>query len=116
MNQRFVWGNKSFARELSGNVQFLDVPSERILIDQGADDNDIYFILAGRFEIVINGRKIAMSGPGEHVGEIAAILPSLRRSATVRAAEDGRVAKLNGIIVMWPKLVRDRKEPRPRPE
>jgi CRP-like cAMP-binding protein len=63
----------------------------------GGDDNDLYFLLAGRYEIGVNGRIIAIRGPGEHVGEMAAILPSLRRSATVQSSESGAVAKLNSI-------------------
>ena len=95
MSQRSVRGNQSLAQELSGKVHLLEVGVSQVLIEQGADDNDIYFILAGRFEIVVNGRTIASRGPGEHVGEMAAILPSLRRSATVRALEGGAVAQLS---------------------
>jgi len=73
------------------------VQAGEVLIQQGGDDNDLYFLLAGRCEIVVNGRKIAIRGPGEDVGEMATILPSLRRSATVQSSESGVVAKLNSI-------------------
>ena len=94
MNQRLVRGHKLLAEELAKIVQLTGVNAGDVLIQQGGDDGDIYFILAGKFEIVVNGRRIAVRTPREHVGEMAAILPSLRRSATVRAIDDGVVAKL----------------------
>ena len=76
-------------------VKLVETNAGQTVIEQGASDNDIYFLLAGRFEIVVNGRKIAERGPGEHVGEMAAAVPSLPRSATVRALETGVVARLS---------------------
>jgi CRP/FNR family transcriptional regulator, cyclic AMP receptor protein len=97
LNQKLVRGNESLARDLSQRIELCAVEAGQILIQQGGDDNDLYFLLAGRYEIVVNGRKIAIRGPGEHVGEMAAILPSLRRSATVQSSESGVVARLNSI-------------------
>lgn len=94
MTQRLTRGHKPLAEELCKIVELIEVGAGQALIKQGEDDSDIYFILAGRFEISVNGRPIALRGPHEHVGEMAAILPSLRRSATVRSVEDGVVAKL----------------------
>jgi CRP/FNR family cyclic AMP-dependent transcriptional regulator len=100
LNQRSIRGNESLARELAACVRLRSVDEGQSLIEQGGDDNDIYFILAGRFDIVVNGRKIAARGPGDHVGEMAAILPSLRRSATVQAFETGVVAALTAPELM----------------
>lgn len=100
LKQKSVRGDQSLARELSERVELIDVGTGQVLIKQGADDHDIYFILAGQFEIIVHGRKIGAKGPGEHVGEMAAILPSVRRSATVQALETGVVAKLSGIELM----------------
>lgn len=94
LNQKAVQGNSSLAAELAEKVELMEIKTGDVLIEQGADDHDVYFIVGGRFEIVFHGRTIAAKGPGEHVGEMAAILPSLRRSATVRATEPGLVARL----------------------
>jgi CRP/FNR family cyclic AMP-dependent transcriptional regulator len=94
MSQRLVRGHRRLAEELSKSAELAGVSAGQVLIEQGADDNDIYFILAGGFEIIVNGRPVATRGPHEHVGDMAAILPSLRRSATVRSLEKGVVAKL----------------------
>lgn len=91
---RLVQGNDDLANDLADRVELLELGPGETLIQQGASDNEIYLILAGRFEVVVNGRKIAERGPGEHVGEMAATVPSLPRSATVRAVEVGVVGKL----------------------
>src|SRR5215471_5601497 len=94
LNQRAVQGNRPLARDLAERVKIKSLRKEEVLIEQGADEHDVYFILAGQFEISIHGRKVGVKGPGEHVGETAAILTSLRRSATVQATEPAVVAKL----------------------
>lgn len=94
MNQRLVRGHRGLAQEISRIAELIDLGAGHELIKQGGDDSDVYLILAGKFEIVVNGRPIAMRGPHEHVGDMAAILPSLRRSATVRSLEPSVVARI----------------------
>jgi predicted nucleotide-binding protein len=57
------------------------------LIEQGASDNDIFFLVAGAVAILVNNANVAVRRAGQTVGEMAAIEPSLPRSATVRAME-----------------------------
>lgn len=66
-------------------------PNSRLII-QGSDDNSIAFVLGGRVEILVNGRKVAERTAGQHVGEMSVIDPSARRSATVVAAQQTDVA------------------------
>jgi predicted nucleotide-binding protein len=93
--QKLVLGNAELVGELISRVELRATNPGQVLIEQGGSDNDIFLILAGRYEVVVNGRKIAERGSGDHVGEMAAILPSLRRSAMVRSLESGAVAKLS---------------------
>jgi len=94
LNQKAVQGNRPLARDLAERVKIKLLETGEILIEQGADEHDVYFILKGWLEVSIHGRRVGAKGPGEHVGETAAILTSLRRSATVQAAEPAVVAKL----------------------
>lgn len=89
--QRLVQGNAAVALELISGLQLQAVEAGKAIIEQGGADNDIYFILAGKFDVIVNGHKIAQRGPGEQVGEMAATVSFLKRSATVRAAEEGVV-------------------------
>src|ERR1019366_5500598 len=64
------------------------------IIQQGGDDNDVYFITAGSFNIVVNNRVVAGRFPSDHVGEMVAIQPTQKRSASVIARENSVVVKL----------------------
>ncbi|WP_429557466.1 cyclic nucleotide-binding domain-containing protein [Paraburkholderia youngii] len=66
----------------------------RCIIHQDATDNDVYFIVTGAFDIVVNPAPIRRRFPGDSVGEMAAVEPIQKRSATVREAEDSLVAKI----------------------
>jgi hypothetical protein len=58
------------------------------LIEQGAEDDDVYFILSGTFRIVANARLLAMRGPG--VGRVRAT-PSVSNSAYLSVVLGARV-------------------------
>jgi len=96
VSQKAVGGNQALAAELADIVEIRAVRTGAILIEQEAEDNDVYFILAGTFNVVVNNSKlVGFRGVGDHVGEMAAIEPSLRRSATIIAVEDSLVARVS---------------------
>lgn len=92
--QKIVAGSAALAEQIADGAFLIDVPLGTAIIQQGGDDNDVYLIVAGSFDIVVNGRKLARRFPNDHVGEMAAIQPTQRRSATVIATEDSVVCKL----------------------
>lgn len=82
-----------------------------MLITQDAADNDLYFILAGRFSVQVHGREVAHRDAGQHVGEMALIDPKARRSASVVAIEESVVARVSeaaftGLANQKPRLWR----------
>jgi CRP/FNR family transcriptional regulator, cyclic AMP receptor protein len=93
--QKLVAGNRALADELEAKAQLLQVPQGHVLLEQGGADNDVYLILAGAFDISVNGRIIRRRIPNDHVGEMAAVEPTQRRAATVTAAEESVIAKLS---------------------
>jgi CRP/FNR family cyclic AMP-dependent transcriptional regulator len=92
--QKLVNGDADLAEEIAAVGELLEVEPANGIIDQGAFDNSIYFILAGSFEIVVNGRRVGARGPNDHVGEMAAIMPFLPRSASVIAQTRSVVLEL----------------------
>ena len=64
------------------------------LMEEGAIDKDIYFLVAGLVSIRVNDREIALRASGQHVGEMAMIDPTSLRSATVVALEDTAALKV----------------------
>ena len=79
--QRLVSGNRELAEDLADRAEVLAVPAGQTLISQGAEDNDIYFILAGTFDVVVMVGGSTRNA-GDHVGEMAAVQPAQKRSAT----------------------------------
>ena len=93
--QIIIHDNENLSTELTDQAEILQFEHEEDLITQGDTDNDIYFILAGRVSIVVNGREVAIRESGEHIGEMALIDPSARRSASAIAIEQTVVAKIS---------------------
>jgi predicted nucleotide-binding protein len=92
--QKMVIGNRQLAEALADCVELKAVHPGELLIEQGGYDNDIYFILAGAVDIVVNGRPVGRRVANDHVGEMAAIEPTQKRTASVIVTEEGVIAKL----------------------
>lgn len=94
LNQKLVGGDKDLAAELVEMAELIPVKAGEIIIQQDGTDNDLYFIITGAFDITVNSTRIRQRGPGDSVGEMAAVEPIQKRSATVSAAEDSIVGKI----------------------
>ncbi|MBB3947666.1 putative nucleotide-binding protein [Rhizobium skierniewicense] len=92
--QTIVRGDVQLAEALAEVAEMLEVDAGVTLIEQNGEDDDIYFVFSGSLSVHINGRRLGARGRGEHVGEMAAIEPTQRRSATVIAEDRSVVAKL----------------------
>jgi predicted nucleotide-binding protein len=92
--QSIVQGSATVAGSLAACVELSQVDAGGVLIEQGAFDNHLFFILIGSFAVLVNGREVAQRRAESHVGEMALIDPKGRRSATVVALEDSVVARV----------------------
>lgn len=92
--QFIVNGNKNLAKKLAKKAKLLDVKKGSILINQGAADNDLYLIISGCFEILVNERITATRSTGMHLGEMAILDNASKRSSTVKAKEESLVARI----------------------
>jgi CRP/FNR family transcriptional regulator, cyclic AMP receptor protein len=92
-SQALVQEQQDLANEIARDIKLEEVPCGKVLIEQGASDNDLFLILSGEFSVAIDGRTVARLGAGQHVGEMAALTDS-RRSATVSALADAVVARI----------------------
>lgn len=78
---------------------------------QNGSDNHVAFILSGRLAIEVNGKEVAVRHQHQHVGEMAVIDPTARRSADVRALEDTVIFEVTepdftALAVRFPQLWR----------
>ncbi len=59
------------------------------LFEQGEAGASLYILLAGRMEIIVEGKGVVhVMGPGEVVGEIGLVCSRFRRTAAAQAVED----------------------------
>jgi hypothetical protein len=111
--QRTPWGDQdepalvsevetALERELSRVVmaggkkpKIVKVGVGHTLVEQGDEADDLFLLLNGVLVVEVDGEAIAELGPGAIVGERAG-LESGRRTATLRAVSDCRVAKVPG--------------------
>lgn len=82
-----------------------------VLIKQGEKTDDVFLVLNGTVEVVVDGQVVATIGAGELVGEMA-LLDGSPRSATVRVPADGAAhvlhlpaARLRATLDRYPSLM-----------
>jgi CRP/FNR family transcriptional regulator, cyclic AMP receptor protein len=92
--QTIASGDKEVADRLSAVAVIEPFEPGQVLIHQGRTDTDIFLILAGGVIVSPNGRDDTTRSVHNHVGEMATIDPTVRRSATVRASEPTVVARV----------------------
>jgi len=85
---KFSGGCPELAAAIAAIAEPVSFQPGEHLIEQLGEDQDVYLIVAGSCDVVVNGRKIRVRGAGDHVGEMAAIQRGQTRSASVVAAEE----------------------------
>jgi predicted nucleotide-binding protein len=87
LDQKLVQGSVELARHLAEVGSLVELDQGQVLIEQGAEDTDVFFIITGQVQIKVHDREVATRRQGEHVGEMAALVVTAKRSATVIATE-----------------------------
>jgi predicted nucleotide-binding protein len=92
LNCQLIKHDKELAGKLAETGEVVEFKKDDVIMSEGEDDNDIYFILAGEVEVSIKKNIVAVRKAGDVVGEMAIVNPSEPRSATLKALGSGAVA------------------------
>lgn len=92
---RLIANRQELAERLVVTGELMEVPKGSAFINQGDQASDIFFIIAGKVSVRVNGKVVANRFPGDHVGEMAAIEPSQPRAASVISVEDTVLLKVS---------------------
>jgi predicted nucleotide-binding protein len=93
--QALIQGDASLAEAFAQRGELIELAPGEQLIEQGQWDTDLYFILAGALEVLINGQVKATRPAGEHVGELAGLNGARPRTATLVARGESLVLKVS---------------------
>jgi len=78
---------------------YLEVPKGELLIRDGAEDDDIFFLLEGTVGVYSGGKPVLSLGqPGDIIGEFA-VVSSAPRSADVKAESPTRLVRISSSVV-----------------
>lgn len=88
-------GDEEVSKAIAEKAELRQFAPGDDIIKQDGYDSDIFFVISGAVNILVNGRVIANRTSGYHIGEMALIDPTAKRSATVKASELTVVAALS---------------------
>lgn len=111
LSQKAVHRTPEMADDLAAVVTLEEFKEGAYLAKQDGEDTDMFFLLTGKVDIIVNDRVLAMRSAGEHVGEMSLIDTKAKRSASLLAKETTVVARITepaftGIAAKHPTLWR----------
>lgn len=86
--QDIVQHDTALASTLAGVGTLREFKPGENIVTQDATDNSVFFLLAGQANLLVNERFFGTRSEGTCIGEMAAIDPAARRSATIQATTD----------------------------
>ena len=95
MEHRLIANRQELAERLVAVGELVEVPAGAVFINQGDQTSDVFFIVAGKVEVRVNGKIVAFRFPGDHVGEMAAIEPTQPRAASIIPVETSVLLKVS---------------------
>lgn len=85
--QKIVQGDRAIAEAFAERGELVAFSPGQNIIEQGGSERDVFFLLTGKGQIIVNGVRMYFREHGVTVGEMSAINPSTSRSATIEAVE-----------------------------
>jgi CRP/FNR family transcriptional regulator, cyclic AMP receptor protein len=79
--------NKKQLERVAAAGDHITVPAGKVLFHQDQSGSDAFIVLTGDVQIERNGKKVALLGPGQLIGELS-LLDQGVRTATVTCATD----------------------------
>lgn len=108
--QKLVEHDLERATDISERGELVQFANGDTIIEQGSYEQDVYFLIAGEVSLLVHGNQFPYTRKaGISVGEMAALNPTLPRSATVKALSDTVALKLSSesfkeVVDKYPKI------------
>jgi CRP/FNR family cyclic AMP-dependent transcriptional regulator len=85
--QKIIQGDADVAAAIADVGVLMEFTPGQNLIEEGATDRDIYFLLSGKVQVIVKGARLYPREKNVSVGEMSAINPEITRAATIQADE-----------------------------
>lgn len=108
--QKLVEHDTERAKDIADRGELVQFANGDTIIEQGSYEQDVYFLIAGEVSLLVHGNQFPYTRKaGMSVGEMAALNPTLPRSATVKALSDTVALKLSSenfkeVVDKYPKI------------
>jgi CRP/FNR family transcriptional regulator, cyclic AMP receptor protein len=86
LQQKVVANDRAVAEKLAETGELVEIKVDETLMEQDGDDDTVFFIINGKANVFVNHQHVAIREGGTVVGEMVAVDPTARRSATLKAA------------------------------
>jgi CRP/FNR family cyclic AMP-dependent transcriptional regulator len=96
IQQKILAGDRAVAERIASNGEVVQFNDGETIVEQDGCDDVVFFIINGKSEVFVNHQHVATREGGTVVGEMAAIDPAARRSATLKAANVVTALKISG--------------------
>lgn len=94
--QEIVAGNAELADLFIARGELVEYQRGDKIITEDGEDDDVYLLVAGSVAVLVKGTQVATRKAGQLIGEMAAIEPAQKRSATDVAQETVVALKIKG--------------------
>lgn len=72
----------------------MEIPSDKVVMREGLVERELYLVLQGRYEVLMEGKAITVLAEGDVLGEVSFFQNPGERVATIRSLTPGRVMVL----------------------
>jgi predicted nucleotide-binding protein len=96
LQQRILTGDRAIAEKIASMGELVQFDPGATIVEQGGSDDTVFFIINGKTDVFVNHQHVATREGGTVVGEMVAVDPAARRSATLKAANIVTTLKVSG--------------------
>lgn len=99
-DQKVLGAHEGVIDMVASNLELTEVRAGDVVIEENSPGGDVFFVIMGDgVEITWNNRAVAARETGQVLGEMSAIEPAGRRSATAKAVGRTLIGRLDGDVL-----------------
>ncbi|MFH1059012.1 MAG: cyclic nucleotide-binding domain-containing protein [Pseudomonadota bacterium] len=78
-------------KRLADAATVMEAPAGAVITREKLVEEEMFLVLSGEFQVLLNGQRLVVLRPGDIAGELALFLPNHQRTANIEAVTPGRL-------------------------